>query len=50
MGVTEEQGQHGGRSNRQEQAVETVQAETLVGRHGEMPKEQIERAMDPRVV
>ena len=45
---TEEQGQHGEKNKKQGQVVEPVQTMTLVGRHMETPKENVERAMDAR--
>ena len=45
---TEEQGQHGEKNKKQGQVVEPVRTMTLVGRHMETPKENVERAMDAR--
>ena len=45
---TEEQGQHGEKHKKQGQVVEPVRTMTLVGRHMETPKENVERAMDAR--
>ena len=50
MVPTDEQFQNGGRSDRQEQALELVQAMALVGRHVDMPPEHVERAMEARGV
>ena len=47
---TDEQGQHGGRSGSQQQAVEPVQEMALVDRHVDMPQEHVERDMEARVV
>ena len=45
---TEEQVQHGEKHKKQGQVVEPVRTMTLVGRHMETPKENVERAMDAR--
>ena len=50
MVPTDEQGQHGERSDRQQKAVEPVHAMILVGRHVDMPQEHVERDMEARVV
>ena len=47
---TDEQGQHGGRSGSQQQAVEPVQEMALVDRHVDMPQEHVERDMEARGV
>ena len=50
MVPTDEQFQNGGRSDRQEQALELVQAMALVGRHVDMLPEHVERDMEARGV
>ena len=45
---TEDQDQHGKKNKKQGQVVEPVRTMTLVGRHMETPKENVERAMDAR--
>ena len=47
---TDEQFQHGGRSDRQEQAMELVQAMALVSWHVDRLQEHVERDMEARVV